>query len=94
VSLFFLSGSRVKKAAEELVAQVKISARIFFFENPENLGKELRKILRDGDLVLVKGSQGARMEKAVKEIMANPEEAEKLLCRQSKNWLKKPFTKP
>lgn len=94
VSLFFLSGDRMKKAAEKLGLEGKISAKISFFEDPENLGKELGKILREGDLVLVKGSQGARMEKTVREIIENSQEADRLLCRQSKNWLKKPFAKP
>jgi len=94
VSLFFLSGDRMKKAAEKLEAEGKISAKVFFFDSPESLGMELRKILREGDLVLVKGSQGARMEKTVREMMANPEEAESFLCRQSKDWQKKPYSKP
>lgn len=94
INLFFLSGDRIKKAAEKLEAEGKISVKVFFFDDPEGLGKELQKILREGDLVLAKGSQGARMEKAVKEIMENPEEAESLLCRQSKNWQKKPYLRP
>lgn len=92
--LFFLSGDRMKEAAQELESRGEISAKLFFFDNPGLLGKELAKILREGDLVLVKGSQGARMEKAVFEIMRNPDEAEKLICRHSKDWLKKDFIKP
>lgn len=94
ISIFFLSGDRMKRAAINLESQGKISGKIIFFDNPENLGKELRKILREGDLILVKGSQGARMEKAVKEMMANPEQAQKIICRQSKEWQKKPYLKP
>ena len=44
------------------------------------------KILKQGDLVLIKGSQAVRMEKAVKELMAEPLKAEQLLVRQSKEW--------
>lgn len=94
VNLFYLSGDRMRKAAEKLEAEGKISVKIFFFDDPESLGKELRNILREGDLVLAKGSQGARMEKAVGEMMENPEEAKNLLCRQSKNWQKKPYLRP
>ncbi len=49
--------------------------------------------MRKGDLILIKGSQGMRMEKIVEEVMAHPEKAEKLLCRQSEAWKKKPWKK-
>jgi hypothetical protein len=44
------------------------------------------------DVVLVKGSQGSgenmvRMERAVKEMMTHPEDADKYLVRQEKEWL-------
>lgn len=49
-------------------------------------GKELETELKAGDVVLVKGSQGMRMERAVKEIMAEPERGEELLVRQDEEW--------
>jgi len=36
--------------------------------------------------ILAKGSQGMRMEKVVEEIMAEPERAGELLCRQDRRW--------
>ena len=94
VRLFFVVGDRMKKAAGELEMEGRISGRVFYFDDPEYLGIKLKKGLREGDLILVKGSQGMRMEKAVFEIMNNSKDAEKLLCRQSKDWKKRPFVKP
>ena len=42
--------------------------------------------MNEGDLILVKGSQGLRMEKVVKEIMAEPLRASDLLVRQEEEW--------
>jgi UDP-N-acetylmuramoyl-tripeptide--D-alanyl-D-alanine ligase len=42
--------------------------------------------LKEGAVILVKGSQGTRMEKIVEAIMLNPSSKEKLLPRQSKRW--------
>ena len=94
INLFFVAGDRMKKAAGELEMQGKLSGKVFYFDDPEYLGIDLKNKLRAGDLVLVKGSQGMRMEKAAKEIIANVKEAERLLCRQSRDWRKKPFIKP
>jgi len=62
---------------------------IFLFQEPDRAAVFLKNMLREGDLVLIKGSQGARMEKVVKGIMIEPERAEELLVRQGKEWRKK-----
>lgn len=61
---------------------------IFYFDKPEEAGKFLQNRLQAGDVLLVKGSQGVRMEKIVKELMAEPEKAEQLLVRQGLEWKK------
>jgi len=60
--------------------------KIFRFEKPEEAGKFLEDEIQQGDVLLMKGSQGARMEKIVKELMANPLDAPMLLVRQGKGW--------
>jgi UDP-N-acetylmuramoyl-tripeptide--D-alanyl-D-alanine ligase len=59
------------------------------FEDSVRAGRWLDGQLRKGDIALVKGSQSARMEKVVKDVMAEPLRAGELLVRQEDYWLKK-----
>lgn len=63
--------------------------KIFHFDNVSAAGQFLQNKMEPGDLVLIKGSQGARMEKIVKEVMAEPERAKELLVRQDEEWMRK-----
>ncbi len=61
---------------------------IFHFDNSEIAARFMQERLHEGDIILVKGSQGARMEKVTKELMAEPDRAKELLVRQSDEWQK------
>jgi len=50
----------------------------------ENIKKEL--FINEETVILIKGSQGVRMEKITKMLMKNSEDAEKLLVRQDVRW--------
>jgi len=63
--------------------------RVFSFGNTREAGLFVQRRIEKGDLALVKGSQGMRMERIVKEIMAEPRRANELLVRQSAEWLNK-----
>jgi len=58
------------------------------FDNNYDAGIFVQEKIHSGDLILIKGSQGARMEQIVKELMAQPLRAKELLVRQSDFWLK------
>ena len=60
--------------------------KVFYFNHAAEAGAFLQERLKAGDIVLVKGSQGMRMERTVKEIMAEPERAAALLVRQGAEW--------
>jgi len=62
---------------------------IFYFDRPEEAGRFLQHRIKEDDVLLVKGSQGVRLEKVVKELMAEPDQAAELLVRQGKEWLDK-----
>lgn len=80
----------VGPAAHFMADQAKMSGMdentVFSFDNSADAGKFLQERMKEGDIVLVKGSQGVRCEKIVKEVMAHPELAEQLLVRQSTKW--------
>jgi len=63
--------------------------RVSNFPTPEEAGLFVQNKMKQGDLILVKGSQGMRMEKVVKELMAEPLMASELLVRQDPEWAKK-----
>lgn len=63
--------------------------KIASFANGPEAGRFLQEKIKEGDLVLVKGSQSIRLERVVKEIMVEPLLAEKLLARQDEAWLSK-----
>jgi UDP-N-acetylmuramoyl-tripeptide--D-alanyl-D-alanine ligase len=60
---------------------------VFFASNVKEASRLYEGILKKGDLLLVKGSQNrVRLERFVKDFMANPEMAKELLVRQEKEW--------
>lgn len=60
--------------------------QIFHFSHNLEAGKFVQDRIKEGDLILIKGSQGARMEEIVKELMAEPLKAGELLVRQGPEW--------
>jgi len=62
---------------------------ILTFDNSEAACDEVQNLIQNNDLVLIKGSQGARMERIVKELMKEPDRASELLIRQEKDWLQR-----
>jgi len=59
------------------------------FDNSVKAAEKIKQDIEAGDIILVKGSQGPRMERVSKSLMAHPERASQLLVRQSKAWLKR-----
>ncbi len=62
---------------------------IFIFSESEEAINKLEELILEKDVILVKGSQGVRMEKIVFAIMRDPERAEELLVRQDPPWNEK-----
>ncbi len=82
-------GTRTKGTYDAAVQSGFPEHKLHRFYDSAICGAELAKNLRPGDVVLVKGSQGVRMEKVVEQILAKPELAGELLVRQDKEWKKR-----
>lgn len=96
-----LLGLRVAEAGVDLLVCVGEPARTtlraakeagvgeaHWFATSEEAGRFLDQEVKQGDILFVKGSQGTRMEKVVKELMRDPLQAEKLLVRQYGKWVR------
>lgn len=79
-------GPRAKYIVEGALLANMSEKNIIEFDSSRLAGKHLEGILGQGDIVLVKGSQGMRMERVVEEIMAEPEKAGEMLVRQEDEW--------
>ncbi len=88
--------------ASDLVVSVGVRARAFAtaqgtttgrtetmqFDTAKVAGPALAEILREGDVVLVKGSQSIRTERIVEALLANPADVAHLV-RQERAWLRR-----
>ncbi len=68
-------------------AQTAGMAQVTSFNNSDEAKKFVLENLEPESVVLIKGSQGARMEKITKELLAEPTAASHLLVRQYGKWL-------
>lgn len=79
-------GERSKEIAKIAKEKGIPSDNIFSFDSSYEVGPFITKMINSGDLILIKGSQGMRMEIIVEEIMVEKDRAEELLVRQEKEW--------
>ena len=81
-----LVGPLAKLVGEE-AQNVGWSGKLDYFNDSLEAALKIKEIISSPAAILVKGSQGARMERIVKELLANPQEASKYLVRQDSHWL-------
>jgi len=80
-------GVRARFAYESALSAGFTPDKISHFDTSILAGEYLKTIVGAGDIILVKGSQSARMEKAVEQIIADPTKKKQLLVRQDEEWL-------
>lgn len=86
VAELILVGERSRDIGRGAIEAGFSPEKIYNFSDARPAGHFLQERLRAGDIVLVKGSQGMRMEKVVQEVMAEPGRAKELLVRQGEEW--------
>ncbi len=87
IDMLFCVGDLAKDISKGAIKEKMNKGQVFYFNSQKELLGELENKIEDGDLILVKGSQGARMERIVKALLKNKEEAGNLLVRQDDEWL-------
>lgn len=95
-TVFIGVGQHMRFLADALHGTNFPEKNIYHYPDPITARDRLAEHIRPGDLVLVKGSQGLRMELVVERLFGDGRESEKqeLLCRQSRAWRAAPFTPP
>ncbi|MEI7513204.1 MAG: UDP-N-acetylmuramoyl-tripeptide--D-alanyl-D-alanine ligase [bacterium] len=79
-------GVRARDFKESAMDSGMSKNSVWSFHNSNEAGEFLKDFIKEGDLILVKGSQGVRMEKAVSVILEDKENIGKLLIRQEGEW--------
>lgn len=87
--IIIATGLRSKDLGESAIDAGTKRKNVYFVENSEEAGKIAESLINNGDLIYAKGSQGIRLEKALKFVLNDKEEASTLLVRQEKEWLKR-----
>lgn len=88
-NILITAGQRSRTTAEEAVLSGLPITSIFSFDTSTEAGDFAKSIVKSGDVILVKGSQSARMERVTKALLRHPEKSSELLVRQDREWLEK-----
>lgn len=87
IDILITKGEAARDIAAGAIAAGMSKDKVFSFSSNDETGRFLQERISKGDLILIKGSQGMRMEQVVREVMAEPLSAEELLVRQGREWL-------
>ncbi len=82
-------GPRAEKIKEGAIEAGMDVGKIFKFLDSCEAGEFLKTFVQKNDFVLIKGSQGMRMERAAEMILQDKKNKSQLLVRQDEEWLKK-----
>ena len=89
VEILIVVGLRAKTIKEGALEAGLDPKNIFEFLDSYEAAKFTKTFVQKGDLVLIKGSQGMRMERVAEAILLDQKNKNKLLVRQDKEWQKR-----
>ncbi|MDP2837947.1 MAG: UDP-N-acetylmuramoyl-tripeptide--D-alanyl-D-alanine ligase [Candidatus Moranbacteria bacterium] len=87
-------GKHMRALHERLLETGFSRKQLLWLPDPMAAIEALLGVIRPEDLILIKGSQGMRMEQVTEQLLVDPRSAVALLCRQSPDWRKKHFSPP
>jgi UDP-N-acetylmuramoyl-tripeptide--D-alanyl-D-alanine ligase len=86
VDRIFAIGEHAKTLTDAAVAAGMSPSAVSTFHFVEEAAEKLKELPKAGDVVLLKGSQGIRVERATYALLENPEAAYEFLVRQDPAW--------
>ncbi len=84
-----LIGPRMRYAYDLLLNNKYAKTKIYHFDNPTDSLPTMLSLIKKEDVILIKGSQGMRMEKLIAELILDRENISNLLVRQEEKWKNK-----
>lgn len=81
IDFFITVGEAMKDSAIAAKEAGMPENSVVCLNSAEEAGRFLQEKMQTGDVILIKGSRAMRMERVVKEVMAEPERAEELLVK-------------
>ena len=95
-TVFVGVGQQMRFLADALRGTYFPEKGIFHFPDPATAAERISGLVRPSDLILVKGSQGLRMEFVTTQLLGERDQRDQsaLLCRQSTAWRTTLYTPP
>lgn len=87
-------GELARISAEESLCKGLAAENVHITYSTEDAVRALRAIIREGDLVLLKGSAESRLEFVARELLRVPESAPSVLPRQNRGWMQVRLQRP
>lgn len=94
VQIIVTVGKHMRALHEQLLQDGFSRKQVLWLPDPMAAVEAVLSIIRSEDLILIKGSQGLRMEKVTEQLLVDPRTAASFLCRQTDDWRKRSFTPP
>ncbi len=89
IDIICVVGPRAKNIKKGAIEAGIKENHIYEFDTSFEAGDFLKTFVKKGDIALIKGSQGVRMERAVEVILLNITNKKNLLVRQDEDWVNK-----